>query len=82
MRDNTGETMTHEVMQQTIMSSLTDKLSDTLDMRTRVSKAFGTWFRALLNGAPAPAPSSEPTVGPDTSPENLPPPTDAPEEPV
>jgi hypothetical protein len=68
--------MTHEVMQQTIMSALTDQLSDTLDMRTRVSKAFGIWFRSLL--ASATSPSQPQKEGPPPA-EDLPPPTDAPD---
>jgi hypothetical protein len=56
--------MTHIEMQQAVLDNISEGLQDTIDIRNRISIAFGRWFREKLAAA-APAPTPMPAPAPD-----------------
>jgi hypothetical protein len=51
--------MTHIEMQQAVLDNISEGLQNTVDIRMRISNAFGQWFRSYLQPPAAPMPAEE-----------------------
>lgn len=63
--------MTQFDMQQIVLDTMTEKLVDTVDLRERITLAFGDWFSMLMQQAAPPPPdagSAPPLPGGPTPP--------------
>jgi hypothetical protein len=52
--------MTQFDMQQIVLDTMTEKLVDTVDLRDRITMAFGSWFTMIMQGGAPPAANGAP----------------------